>query len=150
MLQKESQPTPPKATGLGLIEQEPDDLDKLIGAYQRDESTPPKVTGLGFIEKENDLDELEAAFKYLQPLFDDDEEPEMQDRSHPPPSLEKLVVKEEGQEKILEPKDIPQILAFIEKVTETKVAALDVEVSVPKIAASFGHSMEFRDFDGPG
>ena len=72
----------------------------------------------------------------------------MQDWSHPTPSHEKLELEEEGQEKILEPKDIPQILAFMEKVTEIKVAALDPEVTVPKIAALY--SMEFREIDGPG
>ena len=76
-------PTPPKATGLGLIEREPDDPDELIGAYQR-----------------------------LEPLLDNDEELEMLDRSHPLPSLEVLEKWKNGQKKVLEPMEIPPIPAL--------------------------------------
>ena len=51
----------------------------------------------------------------------------MQDMSHPLPS----------HEKIREPMVIPQNLAFIDQEREIKVAALDVEVAMHKVAAFY-------------
>ena len=58
----------------------------------------------------------------------------MQDMSHPLPS----------HEKIREPMVIRRVLAFIDQERETKVAALDVEVAVPKVAGFQAREAEPR------
>ena len=57
----------------------------------------------------------------------------MQDMSHPLPS----------HEKIREPMVIPQVLAFIDQEREIKVAALEVEVIVHKVAAFYDKETDF-------
>ena len=84
---------------------------------------PPRASGLGLIEQENDPEEIIGLCVHFVNIFAEDlEELNMQDMSQPIPSHEKLESEGTEQEKILEPIDRQQILALISEALRTKEA----------------------------
>ena len=84
---------------------------------------PPRASGLGLIEQENDPKEIIGLCVHFVNIFAEDlEELNMQDMSQPVPSHEKLESEGTGQEKIPKPIDRQQIIALINEALKTKEA----------------------------